>query len=127
MKNSIKTFKEPEIIESGIATKRFEVPKILKVLDGLTDPEKLIKAILPLNGLFMIEAYKNFPYKHEEWTVIFFRELDIDNEPEITEPDKDSLSLLDLLGLIKLGVIQVRVETVQWKRKETIGIFIRNP
>lgn len=124
MKDAVKTFDNPEVLYSGIPTKKtFEMPKIIKMLDGLTDPEKLLKAVLPLKGNLLIEAFSKFPYKKEEWNAaIFIRELEPNEE---TETDPDGLSLLDLLSIIKLGEIKILIEVIQWKHKETIGIFIK--
>lgn len=100
-----------------------DIKKLTALLEGLSDPKKLLFAALPLSGSLFIDVYRNFHHKAKKWdTAIIIKELE---EGETMEPSVPGLTFLDVAGLIPIGNIEILAEKIEWREKECIGLFLR--
>lgn len=100
-----------------------KLDKIAALLEGFSDPMKLIKAALPLNGKISVQPYTNFQYDGKTYDLaIISREIE---EKETLEPYYTDATLYDLLALIPLGNMEISAAEIEWKGKTCLGIFIK--
>ncbi len=108
---------------TGKTTKSLK--KIGNLIEGLSDPSKLLKAVLPLKGSFLIDSYKKFPYKGETWDlVIMVKEID-EGEDVSDVSVNDSLTLGQILNMFPIGKIKVLAEEITWQNHQQLALFLK--
>ncbi len=91
------------------------------MMEGLSSPEALLKAALPINVRMQIYAYVKFPWNGETWDAAIVIS-------ELTEKDTGELgegNLISALSLIPLGAIEINTVNMIWKARDSVGILIR--
>lgn len=94
-----------------------QMQKLTKLLENLTDPQKLLKALLPLNASLFVDFLQNVTIQGVTWdNVLLIKELETEEETATAKGFKDTgYTLLDLLTAIPLGVIEIKGEIIpQW-------------
>lgn len=91
------------------------------MMEGLSSPEALLKAALPINVKMQTYAYVKFPWNGEIWdAAIIISELAEKDAGESGEGN-----LISALSLIPMGAVEISAVNMIWKARESVGILIR--